>query len=1187
MAKMAIADQVLQRQDKDGMLRRALERIIQLYTDKSHFVYELLQNAEDAGASKIKFEQYANRLVVLHDGHPFSMENLQGLCDIGKSDKTDDLNQIGEFGVGFKSVFGICETVRLYSYPSKEDQGKGYQQFAVEIKDFTHPVDIEDQDVDAGYTTKFVFPYSVGFTFSGFKTIDKLNEVLSKRLQNLGITTLLFMKNLKSIDYRIDLPKLKASGTYLLEKTPINDHCSLVSAIGETASKKGNEDISYLVFSRPVTGIQAGRTIDIAFAVNVEESGEYTFAASKSPYISVYFPTETESKLKFIVQGPYRTTPNRSSVPADDKDNIDLAEQTAALLRDSVIELRDSGKLNFSFLNILPVDNEVFYSAPLFECMVNETKNMMTEEKLLLCKDGSYASADSVKIARGADLADVLSEDLLTELLDDGTEYHWLPTFLTETNKTYTVLYEFLTDVLDIEVIRPDNLRNAFNNNRAFLPQRDDEWLVKFYNMYDSVGGAFEKKRGGSNMLTAEIIKTSKGTFVAPYRKSDGSDQNAFYYRGYENASYLPNIFLPSKNIDGSEDIAFIDDHIYEQCKHFFTEILNLQRPNEYEFFIRDFKRRYESGKSFTDDQHITDVKRLIKYRLNSDYRDEVENLIKEYLPLKCTKAGKKVYVNPHKETVYFSVNSEGMSIEQYFSHVATYAYVDVDFYALDDISTESLKILGAQENIALNEKRTNGEYYTSNPGRQPEWNTYGDFRWKLTLEKLPEVLDYISSHPKAQDSMAKSSFIFRFLMKNEAKLQGTVYVGGSTPNLNDVYSDIVTIIRHDGQKHLCYGSSWNGKWLYTESLDLVSQAEITKRDLNPQLYGDVVAGSELYEILGFKKSAADHLEAAAKDYDQLSEEQKNQYFEIELQRRYGITPNDLDNNFGSNAGGSSSGGGQTIPEDTYEFPSARVKNWDSLRKHAAEVLCFASPTKYEYRVRKIRVSKPLSEVRAYLMNMYKVDRAYKYACQMCHEPFSNVEMCQIANSPEVELDPMNLCLCPNCAAEYKKMRTDEVNLEYFLEAIENLTDAEIGSMDPVKVAFANEAIWFTQTHVAEIRELMALQQAADEYKENGGKNPEPKKPDMPINEDYDNDDLEEAVSEPEEEPEAEITVAGTDVYKDYIGKRVLHKSVGYGIVRTCDGKYLGIEFEEGPKVGKVMNYSLEACLSKGLIQIV
>lgn len=1169
---MAIAEQVLQRQDKDGMLRRALERIIQLYTDKSHFVYELLQNAEDCGASKIKFLQYPDKLIVLHDGHPFSMENLQGLCDIGKSDKINDLNQIGEFGVGFKSVFGICEKVQLYSHPTKEDLAKGYSQFAVEIIDFTHPVDIEDQNVDAGYTTKFIFPYSVGFTFSGFETVDKLNEVLSKRLQNLGITTLLFMKNLQSIDYSIHLPKLNTSGSYLLDKTKINDHCSLVSAIGETTNKKEKEEIiSYLVFSRPVAGIQAGRTIDIAFTLNVAEDGKYDFKPSKYPYISVYFPTETESKLKFIVQGPYRTTPNRSSVPADDKDNIELAKQTAQLLRDSVIELRDAGKLDFSLLNILPIDEEVFYSAPLFEGMFESTSDMMQEEELLLCKDGTYASADCVKIARGSDFAELFTDELLTELIDDDTVYHWLPTFLTETNKTYKTLYDFLTGTLDIEVIRPENLRSNFNENRAFLPNRDDEWLIKLYNMYASVAAAFSKQRGGSNMLTAEFIKTSTGNFVAPYRKSDGSTNDySFMWRGYENASYLPNVFLPSKNIDDTDDIAFVDDHIFEQCKHFFTEILALQKPNEYEFFIRDFKRRYESEKSFTDDQHITDVKKLLKYRTNSDYKDEVDNLINKYLSVKCTKGGKSVYVNPHRETVYFSVNTDGMSIEQYFNHIATYAYVDVDFYAIDDISTDFLRILGVQENVAKNENRMTGEYYTGNPGRQPDWTTYGDFRWKLTLEKLDEVLEYISAHPKAPDSMAKSSFIFRFLMKNVSKLQGTVYVGGSTPNLNNAFAEIVTKVRKDGPKHLYYGSSWTGKWLFTESLDLVAQSEITKRDLNPQLYGDVIPDCDLYEILGFKKSEADHLEAAAKDYDRLSEEQKNQYFEIELQRRYGISITDLDDNFGGNSGGGSRSTGPVIPEDTYEFPSARVKNWDSLRKHAAEVLCFASPTKYEYKVRKIRVSKPVSEVRAYLMNMYKVDRAYKYACQMCHEPFPSVEMCQIANKPEVELDPMNLCLCPNCAAEYKKMRADEVDLEYFLEDIENLTDAEIGSMDPVEVNFANETIWFTQTHIAEIRELMALQEAADDYKDNNGK-PAAKKQEEPV-----------------DDPEAEVVVSGTDVYKDYIGKRVFHtKQKMYGTVRTCDGKYLGIEFESGPKKGQVTNYSLEMCLSNGLIEIV
>ena len=86
--------------------------------------------------------------------------------------------------------------------------------------------------------------------------------------------------------------------------------------------------------------------------------------------------------------------------------------------------------------------------------------------------------------------------------------------------------------------------------------------------------------------------------------------------------------------------------------------------------------------------------------------------------------------------------------------------------------------------------------------------------------------------------------------------------------------------------------------------------------------------------------------------------------------------------------------------------------------------------------------------------------------------------------------------------------------------------------------------------------------------------------------EDTHEEESEDVVTE-QEDTEAEVVVEGTDVYKEYIGKRVLHKSVGYGVVRTCDGKYLGIEFESGPKAGKVTNYSLEACLSKGLIQIV
>ncbi|MCM1214751.1 MAG: ATP-binding protein [Lachnospiraceae bacterium] len=1076
MGNKSIANEILQRQDKDGMLRRALERIIQLYTDKSHFVYELLQNAEDAGASKIRFLQYTDRLVVLHDGHPFSLENLQGLCDIGKSDKINDLNQIGEFGVGFKSVFGICEKVQLFSHPTEDDLTEGYSRFAVEVRDFTHPVDIDDQKVEDGYTTKFIFPYKVGLPFSGFETVDKLNEVLSKRLQNLGVTTLLFMKNLQSVEYQIELPQFKKSGSYVLKKEMINEHCTLVSAIGEADS--------YLIFSRKVQGIQAGRTIDIAFALNVRKDGGYDFRPSIHPYISVYFPTETESKLKFIVQGPYRTTPNRSSVPADDEDNIGLAEQTSQLLKDSIIELRDNGKLDYSFLNILPIDETVFNNAPLFRNMFEAIVDMMHEERLLLCKDGTYASAECVKIARGADFAKLFTDDLLTELINDEIDYHWLPTDLTETSVQYKTLYDFLTDILKIEVIRPENLRSYFNKNRNFLLNRDDEWLVKFYHLYESVAAAFSKQKGGSNMLMAEFVKTSTGKFVAPYRRSDG---NTFWLRGYENASYLPNVFLPSENIGDMGDIAFVDGYIYEQCKHFFTEILNLQKPNEYDFFIRDFKKRCEEKLSTTDEQqYIKDVKMLLKYRGNVDYRDEVERCIKKYLLLRCRKDDKVVYVNPYKEQVYFSVNSENMSIELYFSHIVVYAYVDSGFYEANGINRDLLKVLGVTENVAIREDTTNGTYSTGKPGGQPEWHTTGEFRWKLNLCYFPRILEYISKHPKEIDSMAKSSFIFRFLQNNESRLQGTVHIGGSTPDKDNEYAEIVGVLRGK----LCYENyPWDGKWLYAKSGELVAQKDISKYDLNPQLYGDIKPNSKLYEILGFKKNDAELLKEAEKAYDCLSEERKNQYLEIELRRRYGISVTDLDNNFGGNSVNGSGSLPPVYQEDTYKFPSARVKNWDSLRKHVAEVLCFAKPVEYAECIRSIRVSKPENEVKAYLKSMYRTD-VNKYACQMCYDSFSTVEMCQIANLPEKELDPMHLCLCPNCAVKYRQMRTNETGLRDFLTEIKNLTDVEIDNSDPVGILFADEMIYFTQTHIAEIRELMILQEEADKYEDSSEKEP-------------------------------------------------------------------------------------------------
>ncbi len=58
-----------------------------LYQDPSHFVFELIQNAEDACATKISFELFPDRLEILHDGRDFNFEDVKAITGVGISTK--------------------------------------------------------------------------------------------------------------------------------------------------------------------------------------------------------------------------------------------------------------------------------------------------------------------------------------------------------------------------------------------------------------------------------------------------------------------------------------------------------------------------------------------------------------------------------------------------------------------------------------------------------------------------------------------------------------------------------------------------------------------------------------------------------------------------------------------------------------------------------------------------------------------------------------------------------------------------------------------------------------------------------------------------------------------------------------------------------------------------------------------
>ena len=371
-------------------------------------------------------------------------------------------------------------------------------------------------------------------------------------------------------------------------------------------------------------------------------------------------------------------------------------------------------------------------------------------------------------------------------------------------------------------------------------------------------------------------------------------------------------------------EVEFVHPYLFEKCRAFFENVLHLKTPNEYEHFVKSLEKRY-AGTDFSGsfEEHVQDIHALVKYLRNSDYEADLRQIVRKAFYIKCRSGGKAYWARPHSKVIRFPQSETGLMLEQYYKGIAPDIYfVDFDAYQSAGITFDDLRALGVTDKIITGDEKTWGEYYTGNPGRQPEWRTTGDFRWKLGIDKLEEALLYISQHAKAKDALIKSQVIFKTLQENMSRLVGTVYIGGGTPNKYDEPADVIHTLNRDGFNWRF--SDWNGKWLYTESGELVSHKAISKHDLNKALYGKVSLDSNLYDILGFKKGKIDQHEAIVKDYDALPDEKKQSYFEIELERRFHITPEQLSHEFGglSLQEGSS---GQS-EEDEFEFPTGSVK---------------------------------------------------------------------------------------------------------------------------------------------------------------------------------------------------------------------------------------------------------------------
>ena len=265
----------------DRWARRFLDK---LYSDETHFVYELLQNAEDAGACRVKFTLYSNCLEFEHDGREFNERDVRGICGLADTEKYEDITQIGRFGLGFKSVHAYTRTPEIHS---------GMEHFSIDK--YVRPHAIESEHSELG--TRFRFPFN-----HEEKTSERSHADIAGRLRDLGIRTLLFLQNIESIDYEV---VDDAGGVYLrqLDETLDENFATKVMLLGK---REGEEEIeeNWLVFNRDVSSLAQADNLSlsakIAFLLqDTEDEGSLAIQCVRESDLVVSFPTAKETKLDF------------------------------------------------------------------------------------------------------------------------------------------------------------------------------------------------------------------------------------------------------------------------------------------------------------------------------------------------------------------------------------------------------------------------------------------------------------------------------------------------------------------------------------------------------------------------------------------------------------------------------------------------------------------------------------------------------------------------------------------------------------------------------------------------------------------------------------------------------------------------------------------------------------------------
>ncbi len=557
------------------------------YPDKAHFVYELLQNAEDAGATEIAFTLTPQKLVCEHNGRAFTLADVTSITGLHDSTKANAQDKIGKFGVGFKSVFVYTQAPSIWS-----------GDFAFRIVQLILPEPMAPDGALSGRTL-FEFPFD-----NPKKPSEEAYAEIASGLNELDEKTLLFLSSLQSVTWRIGAQ----SAGEVLRAQHSDYHFEVLKEIGgKTASSS-----HFLKFDEAVSGLEKQRVaaafpLDILPGVRSFNSAtrladQLKIIPAEPGSVAVFFPAVKEaSGLRFHLHGPFVPELSRASIK-ETKANTPLFEQLAALAAASLHRIEELGLLTPDFLSVLP--NPQDQVPARYQGIRTAIIAAMKAQPLTPTHDKGHAPASRLIQAR-ASLKELLSEADIAFLVDHNGEPPLWAIGATQRNNR---IDQFLSglEIRDWGLARfIETLRKRTRDENGLYPIKPDPefllwltqkpaaWMQELYALLHA-----EAQNVSSQLKTLRIVRLSDG-----------------------NLSRADQAFFATGTMAG--DVPVVDTAVYasgtgksekEGAKKFLSEI-GVREIGEAEQIELILKRRYTHEASIPDDKtYLQDLKRFVAF---------------------------------------------------------------------------------------------------------------------------------------------------------------------------------------------------------------------------------------------------------------------------------------------------------------------------------------------------------------------------------------------------------------------------------------------------------------------------------------------------------------------------------------------------------------------------------------------